>query len=131
MDTGTLIGIFGIVVTILFGIVGLLFIPYRHSQRQRAAGAHSTALQSGRDNIIVHGPATFHRKTSDARSDELPIAVLATILLAGVSSYYIWDKNHPLELQQTLLLDVAPAAIVLLSVVSVILWIIVIYKRHP
>jgi H+/gluconate symporter-like permease len=130
LDTGTLIGIFGIVVTILFGIVGLLFIPYRHSQRQKATGAHSTAIQSGRDNIIVHGPATFHSKTSDARSDALPIAVLATILLAGVSSYYIWDKNNPPELQQTLLLDLAPSVILLLSVMVAILWIRLLKKRR-
>ena len=94
--------------TIVFGIVGPLVIRNPHSQRQKATAAHSTAMQSGRDNIIIHGPATFHSKTPDAHSDELrKIAIGTTILLGVISGLYLWDKTYPLELQQTILLDIA------------------------
>lgn len=121
MDTGILLGISGIVVTILFGIVGPLFIPNRLSQRQKATGAHSTAMQSGRDTIVIHGSATFHGKTSDAHSSELPIAVIVAILLDVVSGYYIWEKSYPLELQNTIVLELAVLAILLLLVIVPIL----------
>lgn len=138
MDTGILLSIFGLVATILFGIVGLLFIPNRLSQRQKATGAHSTAIQSGRDTrvnrhhggnvenapwgIIINGPTTFNSKTPNAHSDELRIAIVTTILLGGVSIFYIWDKSHPLELQQTILLELAIPVILFLLVIVPILW---------
>ena len=131
MDTGILIGIVGIVVTIIFGIVGPLVIRNRHSQRQKTTGAHSTAMQSGRDNIIIHGPATFNSKTPDAHSDELRIAAIGAIMSLGVISiFYIWGKTYPLELQQTLLLNIAFPLIVGLLVIVPILWMLVFIKTR-
>jgi UDP-N-acetylmuramyl pentapeptide phosphotransferase/UDP-N-acetylglucosamine-1-phosphate transferase len=130
MHGGILLGIIGIVATIIFGIVGALVIRNRHSQRQTATGAHSTAMQSGRDNIIIHGPATFNSKTPDAHSDELPIAIGTTILLGVISIFYFWDKTHPLELQQTILLGIAFPFIIALLVIVPILWILVFIKTR-
>jgi hypothetical protein len=130
LDTGILLGILGIVATIIFGIVGPLVIRNRHSQRQKATGAHSTAMQSGRDNIIIHGPATFNSKAPDAHSDELRIAIGTTILLGVISSFYIWDKTHPLELQQTILLDITFPFIIALLVIVSISWILVFIKTR-
>jgi hypothetical protein len=133
LDTGILLSIFGLVATILFGIVGVLVIRNRLSQRQKATGASSTAIQSGRDTtvnrhqggnvenapwgIIINGPTTFNSKPPDAHSDELlKSANVMTIIWGGVSIFYIWDKSHPVELQQTLLLKLAfPAICILVS----------------
>jgi hypothetical protein len=139
LDAGILLSIFGLVATILFGIVGVLVIRNRLSQQQKATGAHSTAIQSGRDTkvnrhhggnvenapwgIIINGPTTFNSKAPDAHSDELRIAVVATIILGGISSLYIWDKTYPLELQQTFLLEFAFPAILVLLVTVPLLWV--------
>jgi hypothetical protein len=129
LDTGILLSIVGIVATIVFGIVGVLVSRNRFSQRQKAIGAHSTPIQSGRDTIIVKGPAIFNSKTPDANLDEFRIAVVMTILLGVVSGLYIWDKTNPIELQQTLLLHVAFPAIVILLVIVSVLWLVVIYQN--
>ena len=139
MDTGILLSIFGLVATILFGIVGLLFIPNRHSQRQKATGAHSTAIQSGRDTTvnrhhggnvenapwgaIINGPTTFNSKTPDTHSDGLRLAVGMTIILCVLSILYLWGKSRPLELQQTSLLEIALTAISVLLVTVPLLWV--------
>jgi hypothetical protein len=130
LDTGILLGILGIVATIVFGIVGPLLIRDPHSQRQKATAAHSTVMQSGRDNIIIHGPATFNSKTPDAHSDELRIAIGATILLGVISSLYFWDKTYPIELQQTILLDIAFHFIIGLLVIVPIIWIWIFLKTR-
>jgi hypothetical protein len=123
LDTGVLIGIIGVVVgiiglaaTIVFGIVGPLVIRNRLSQRQK------TGIQSGRDTIIK-GPAIFDSKTPDANSDEFRIAVAMTIILVGVSIFYIWDKSHPIELQQTFLLQLAFPVMLILLVIVPLLWV--------
>jgi hypothetical protein len=139
LDAGILLSICGLLATILFGIVAVLVIRNRLSQQQKATGAHSTAIQSGRDTtvnrhhggnvenapwgIIINGPTTFHSKAPDAHSDELRIAVVATIILGGISIFYILDKTNPLELQQTLLLQLAFPVIVLLLVAVPLLWV--------
>jgi hypothetical protein len=129
LDTGILLSILGIVATIIFGIVGPLVIRNRLSQRQKAIGAHSTGIQSGRDTIIIKGPATFNSKTPDANLDELRIAIVLTILLGGLSIFYFWDKTHPIELQQTILLQIAFPAILILLVIVSVLWVVAIYKN--
>lgn len=129
VDTGILIGIVGVVATIFFGIVGPLVIRNRHSRRQKVTGAHSTAMQSSHDNIIIDGPATFNSQIPDAHSDELRIAIGATIFLGMISSFYIWDKTHPIELQQTILLNIAFPFIIALLVIVPTLWLLVFIKR--
>jgi hypothetical protein len=139
LDTGILLSIFGLLATILFGIVGVLVIRNRLSQSQKATGAHSTAIQSGRDTtvhrhqggnvenapwgIIINGPTTFNSKNPEAHSDEFKFAIVMTILLGGLSIFYIWDRTHPIELQQTLLLQLAFPAILLLLVIVPVLWV--------
>jgi hypothetical protein len=141
LDTGVLLGILGLVVTTLFGIVGVLVIRNRFSQRQKATGAHSTAIQSGRDTtvnrhqdgnvenapwgIIINGPTTFNNKIRDAHSDELiRAAIVMTIFLAIFSIFYLWEKSRPIEFQQTILLQIASPVILLLLVVVPLFWIL-------
>jgi hypothetical protein len=148
LDTGILLSIFSLVATILFGIVGVLVIRNRLSQRQKATGAHSTAIQSGRDTtvnrhqggnvenapwgIIINGPATFNSKTPDTHSDELiNAAIVMTIVLAGVSIFYLWEISRPIELQQTILLQIAVPFMLLLLVVVPIIWLLLfLTNRH-
>jgi hypothetical protein len=131
LETGILLSIFGLVATIIFGIVGVLVIRNHLAQRQKAPGAHSTAIQSGRDTMNAPGSTIIINNTTlDVNPDELhniarlwTNAIVLTLLLFGISIFCIWDKSQPIEFQQTLLSELAVPAIGFLLVTVSILWV--------
>jgi hypothetical protein len=107
---------------VIFGWImswlGRGFKPPSISQPLQPAWGHSVSLWSLIKTGIFH---LFIRPEIPAWRDALDV-ILVTIMLISISIFYIWNRSLPIELQQTLLLQLAFPVISSLWIMVTLLW---------